>query len=254
SGEPPLRTLVQSRNCMVTQELDLPVAPTALLARCAREPYVFALDGGGPLSWGSGQAILGFRPRATLRADASGAAVMRADGRQQQWHGDPFPLLDRFCADWAPAAASGGAPAGGVVTTLSYDLRHWVERLPHPTHVDRTLPVLHAAYHDWLLSYSYAEGRYRLASAEVPASRFRRIVTHLEALAARPAFSPPSGRARIVPDMSKEQYLAAVRVALDHVAAGDVYQVNLAQRFVVSEPPAPATLFTALQREHDAPF
>jgi len=54
--------------------------------------------------------------------------------------------------------------------------------------------------------------------------------------------------------MSREQYLAAVRVALDHIAAGDVYQVNLARRFVVSEPPAPATLFTALQREHEAPF
>ena len=114
---------------MATQELELPVTPTQLVRRCAGEPFVCALDGGDVRSWGVGRALLGFRPRATLRVSATGDAMMR-DGREQQWYGHPFDLLDRFCAAAAAPARSAEPFAGGVVAALSYDLRHWVERLP----------------------------------------------------------------------------------------------------------------------------
>ena len=64
---------------METQEVELSLAPTALLTRCAAQPYAFALDGGSHASWGTGQALLGWRPRATLRVLPSGDAAM-SDG------------------------------------------------------------------------------------------------------------------------------------------------------------------------------
>jgi len=57
-----------------------------------------------------------------------------------------------------------------------------------------------------------------------------------------------------VSDFGKDRYLSAVRAVLDYIAAGDVYQVNLAQRFVVTDPPAPAALFATIQRRHPVPF
>jgi len=243
---------------MATQELDLPVTPTQLVSRCAGEPFVCALDGGDARSWGVGRALLGFRPRATLRVSAVGDAVMW-DGREHHWHGHPFDLLDRFCAATAAPARSAEPFAGGVVAALSYDLRHWVERLPARAPDDleraRDLPVLHAAAYDWLLSYSYADRRYHLVSAHHSASELREVAAHLAALAARPA-PRAAGRQppRAAADVSEAAYLAAVRSILDYIAAGDVYQVNLAQRFSVADPPAPAALFVALQRQHPMPF
>jgi para-aminobenzoate synthetase component 1 len=232
---------------------------------------VFALDGGGAASWGSGRALLGFRPRATLRVAAGGEAAVRAGGVERRWRGDPFTLLDRFCAECGPPAASragSAAPAddperlaGGVVAALSYDLRRWVEG-PRPgarpavaPAEDPALPVLHAAADEWLLSYSYRERRYQLVSASPSRRVLRAAAEEIERLAARPAPAPMMrSRARIVSDVTREQYLAAVGAVLEYIAAGDVYQVNFAQRFVVHDPPPPAALFATMQRTHAVPF
>ena len=243
---------------MATQELELPVTPTQLVSRCAGEPFVCALDGGDARSWGVGRALLGFRPRATLRVSATGEAMMRED-REHRWYGHPFDLLDRFCAATAAPARRAEPFAGGVVAALSYDLRHWVERLPAraPDDLERacSLPVLHAAAYDWLLSYSYADRRYQLASAHLSSTELREVAAHVAALAAQPApHSPGRQLPRAGADVSEATYLAAVRSVLDYIAAGDVYQVNLAQRFSVADPPAPSALFVTLQRQHPMPF
>jgi len=241
---------------MAAQEVKLAVSPTTLLTRCAAQPLVCALDGGTQKSWGLGRALLGFRPRATLRVTASGAAVMRHASEQQRWQGDPFTLLQRFCAAWAsPRGADAEAFGGGVVAALSYDLRRWVERLPARARDDRGLPVLHAAFYDWLLSYSYAERRYTLASCHLAETDLRRIAAELETLAMTAAPEPQAHPGmHAAADVEREEYLAAVDAALRYIAAGDVYQVNLAQRFVAAGSPEPAALFAELQRRHAVPF
>src|SRR5207302_1768464 len=69
-----LRTSTQSRNRMGTQEVELPVSPTELLLRCVGEPFPFVFDGGSVTSWGSGHALFGYRPCATLHVTAEGEA------------------------------------------------------------------------------------------------------------------------------------------------------------------------------------
>jgi para-aminobenzoate synthetase component 1 len=282
---------------MRTQEVDLPVSPTNLLLRCADEPFAFALDGGGAASWGSGHAFLGFRPRATLHVAANGAASVCEDGALQGWQGDPLALLERFCAVWAPPD-DGNEPGGGVVAALGYDLRHWIEHLPRCAADDLQLPVLYAAAYDWLLSYSYDRRRYRLASSSRPASELRCLAAELAARAAgeplpqrhseadgrfsssplwqrggrgdlrqpEPMHTPANptrspffkGGGKVMSNFTRDEFVHAVEKSLRYIAAGDIYQVNLAQRFEVAHPRgdayAPAVLFGRLQRQHAMPF
>jgi para-aminobenzoate synthetase component 1 len=289
---------------MGTQEVELAVSPTELLLRCVDEPCAFVLDGQSAASWGSGHALLGFRPRATLHVTADGEARVWHAGAVQQWHGDPFALLDRFVAEWG-SPANAAALSGGVIAALSYDLRHWVERLPPRQHDDLHLPVLYAAAYDWLLAYSYHDRRYRLASQSRSASELECLAAELAARAATeplprhlsetergasnstlpPSLAGKGGRGLglnvtsvnagecmpVVSDFTKDEYVQAVETSLAYIAAGDVYQVNLAQRFTsglrpqskVQSPKSkvagqylcdPAVLFAALQREHAMPF
>jgi len=239
---------------MVTQEVELPLSPTALLTRCAAQPYVFALDGGSTASWGTGRALLGFRPRATLQVDADGSGRIICDGATRRCAGDPFVLLERFRAEWTPPAAGTAGWAGGVLAALGYDLCHWVERLPRRAADDRGLPVLHAAAYDWVLSYAYASRRYQLSSASYSAAQLRQVAAELEALAAAPPPAAAHAGGCPVPDLTGAEYAARVQAVLRYIAAGDVYQVNLAQRFVVAPAPAPVRLFAALQHAHAMPF
>lgn len=236
---------------MATQEVELTLSPTALLTRCADLPGVFVLDGGSRRSWSCGHAVLGYRPRATLRIDADGAACMN-DGAPHAWYGDPFALLDRFCAQWAPAAVA--CPEGAaVIAALSYDLRHWVERRPALRHIDHAAPILHAGFYDWLLWYAYDAQRFRLVSPR-PAGELSAIAADIEARAAAP-FLParPMTAPQVRANFTNAEYRAAVDAALAYIAAGDIYQVNLAQRFAVHSPPPPAAVFSTMQ-QHPMPF
>ncbi len=244
-GAPVTKFHFQSSNSMAMQEVELGLPPTALLARCAGERGAFVLDGGAQ-SWGCSTALLGFRPRAVLRVDAEGAYV--DDGQVTRWQGDPFVLLERF-RDHCRATAGVASPGAVIIAALSYDLRHWVERLPDAHH-GRTEPLLHAAFYDWTLRYSYADGRYRLLCSTPAQTAAAAAEIHDRAAAPVHCAHGPS---RLQYEWAKEDYLASVAAALRYIAAGDVYQINLAQRFAVEAPPSPAVVFSRLQR-HPMPF
>jgi len=231
---------------MVTQEVELSLPPTALLARCVREPHAFALDGSGLGSWGCGEALLGFAPRAVLQVSATGEAIVSSGGRQDSWSGDPFALMERFHSSFGGAA---------TVVALSYELRHCVERLPSLARDDLHLPTLHAAAYDWVLAYSYADGCYRIrcaTSGSRHADSVRRKLLELAAAAPPMTVLP---RLEIGSDFSEAAYHDAVRRVLAYIRAGDVYQVNLSQRFAVAaEGLSALSLFDSFQTHNPMPF
>ncbi|MBI3783260.1 MAG: aminodeoxychorismate synthase component I [Deltaproteobacteria bacterium] len=233
---------------MPTQAVELPVPPAVLLARCADEPYVFALDGGNIDSWGEGVARFGFGPRAVLRVAADGSACVLEGKQRQIWQGHPFALLDRF----RTAYGSGVAACSGIVAALSYDLRCFVERLA-PRPLDPPI-LLHAAAYDWLLTYSYGDGAYRLSSATRSAADLRAVAAHLAACAARRESYPKTPALPIRAQWSRTEYETAVRRALEYIAAGDIYQVNLAQRFVANGNVNAPHLFCDMRRSNPVPY
>ncbi len=55
-------------------------------------------------------------------------------------------------------------------------------------------------------------------------------------------------------NMSREDYHRIVRVAKDYIAAGDIFQVVLSQRFSVPFDLPPFSLYRALRRLNPSPF
>jgi para-aminobenzoate synthetase component 1 len=244
---------------MPTQEIQLACTPAELLLAGAwRRPFL--LDGGGPDSWGSGFAFFGHTPRATLRIDPFGRAEWRTREQVHRRQGDPIALLEGF-RDEIARCRTDTTPipfAGGLLTMLSYDLKHWIERLPGRALDDQQLPVVECAWYDWALAFDYRTGGWLLTSEYLKPDELR--AQHrplLESSARRP---PPFSRATtaITSNFTRASYRQTVQRALEYIAAGDIYQVNLAQRFSTSIgkgslQPA-ATLFEALQRRHPMPF
>jgi para-aminobenzoate synthetase component 1 len=83
---------------------------------------------------------------------------------------DPFALLQQELARH-PLAAHEGLPPfqGGAGGYLSYDLCHFLERLPAPRFDDLGLPDLCLGLYDWTLAWDHAEGRCWLFSTGLPA-------------------------------------------------------------------------------------
>ncbi len=196
------------------------------------------LDAGGPVAPPARFAALCLDPAAVLSLPAPGPrpfealAAFAAPARALDWRGIPGPHPLVVCA-------------------LAYDLGRAVERLPTRAAADSPLPALWAA-------------RYHAAYVWDRRTRSGRIVSHdaasAAALAARLAAGGPTptapslGPAR--PGMDAAAHRQAVQAVLAHIAAGDVYQVNVTTRFAapIERPGDAAALFTALHARSPAPF
>jgi para-aminobenzoate synthetase component 1 len=208
---------------MPTQEITRPACLAALL-RGARRPHRALFDGGDAASWGDGHARYSDSPVATLTVYASGWACRR-DAAGARWHwGDPFAALDAFVTE--ARAAYAGADGAGIAAVLSYDLKHAVERLPRRLPWPHT-PLLFAALYDWTLCSDYRSGRAWLAAADAARLEARR--EWLLRRGGDASRATPLPRLAVTPQLSRAAYVEMVTRGLDYIAAGDVYQVNLAQ-------------------------
>jgi len=118
---------------------------------------------------------------------------------------------------------SAGSADGLWIGYLSYDVARWVDALPGHAVDDRGWPIIELGYCPGYLVYDgagerwFAHGRY--ARGDLPA-----LMGQVDHEATFDAGTPRSV-------FERRDYETAIGQVLDYIAAGDVFQVNLAQRF-----------------------
>ena len=65
---------------------------------------------------------------------------------------------------------------------------------------------------------------------------------------------PVEGADGLVSDFTQAGYVAAVREGIERIREGDIFQVNLSQRFTAPPPTDPVTFYRELRRRSPAPF
>jgi len=241
---------------MPTQEVARAARPSALLQRGERR-HPILLDGGGSESWLGGEALYSDDPVATLEVFPSGWGRWRAAGAETWRWGDPLAQWEAFVA--RGRAEHSGDPAGaGFLSVLGYDLKHWIESLPRRLPWLRQ-PVLYCARYDWSYRASHRTNAARITapSRDQLAERLR----WYEHVPSSPAIAdhgrgPGKRRAGCPrPTLSPAQYASMIARAHDYIAAGDVYEINLAQRFRTRAERADApALFAAWAERYPMPF
>ncbi|TPW17285.1 MAG: anthranilate synthase component I, partial [bacterium] len=167
---------------------------------------------------------------------------------------------------------------GGAVGWFGYDTVRWIEELPESAVDDRDMGDVQLRFFDTLLAFDHAMGRLLLiANAHLgeadDEAAFELALgdanARIEALRARlsngadlrngpPAASLPAA-ARSVPadvrsNMSRGDFEAMVGTALEHIRAGDIFQVVLSQRFEVSTAATPFDLYRSLRAINPSPY
>lgn len=221
---------------MPTQEIVRAGRLSALLRRGARPPHRAWFDGGSAASWGDGSGRYTDDPVATLTVHASGWCCWQGEGTTRWRWEDPFDALQRFVD--AARERYRGADGAGIAALLSYDLKHAVERLPRRLPWPQT-PLLFAALYDWSVIVDHRRGATWLAAAD--AGQMRRRLASLQA-GEPPALHAPARAVAPSAAIGKAQYVAMLERAHAYIAAGDIYQVNLAQPFDAPLGPAAAPL------------
>ena len=187
--------------------LDLAEPPTAVLRRLRGEPGLVALVG----DWCGGGALLGCRPAEVLPTAA-----------------DPFAGPDVW-PDVQGAEAGGAVVGAGWVALWGYPLARHLEQLPDPPPRPRPQPEHWVARYDWFLRYDGRSWWFETLLDEVPAAAV------LDAVRRRLGQGDPAPRPHAFTPFAMTPgpaaYRDAVAATVEHIRAGDVFQVNVCSRF-----------------------
>jgi len=148
---------------------------------------------------------------------------------------------------------------GGIAGYLGYDWGAALEGVARPA-ADRFTPQLAdvvLAYYDWVIAWDHLEERAWLITIGTPGRAATRVAWVQERLTApppavrdhhAPAPAPPQS------NLARAEFEARVTRIRDYIAAGDVYQVNLAQRFHAPFVGSGLALYRRLRARNPAPF
>lgn len=199
------------------------------IAQACRQRYGFWLDSAlvDP-QWGR-TSLYGEDPFLVLRSKG-GTVEVAGRGGTSRHEASPFAVLRDLLREQGRRS-----PQGGVVGYFAYELKQHVEELPQRAEDDLALPECYLCFYD-------------------------RIVRYDSRLTAPPA-APADGAGVARPNMdglrstfTPDAYRRVVERAKRYIAAGDIYQVNLSQRFAAPLRQDPFDLYLRLRQVNPAPF
>jgi para-aminobenzoate synthetase component 1 len=169
---------------------------------------------------------------------------------------------------------------GGVAGLISYDISRSLERIAAPRYDDLPTPGLALGAYDVVLAFDHLEGRAwiisqgfpeldglsRLARAEARIGEFKqRLARRFPGGACESDRAKATDRRALAPqfdlpmrgitsNLSADGYRRMVRRGVEYIHAGDVFQVNLAQRLLHAASAPSLELYLRLRERNPAPY
>jgi anthranilate synthase component I len=246
---------------------DLETPVSAFLRLAADEPESFLLEsveGGEKLGR---YTFMGVRPAGKLVA--RGKEITTWQGKQQKTtQGDIFETLKAALASHSPAHVAGLPPfTAGAIGFFAYDVVRQIERLPTRAKDDLHLPDACLAFFHEVVAFDHVKKELLLiVNADVrkqaPKAAYAAAVRRLAALERQLAKPLPERRRRsrttgkltVKKCTRKADYLRAVERTREYIAAGDIFQAVISQRFEVDPGDDPFAVYRALRIVNPSPY
>jgi anthranilate synthase component 1 len=244
---------------------DMLTPVSAFLKIAEHSDYAFLLESVEGGEQVARYSFLGKDPFLILRSRAGKTIVDRAG--QTSESDQPFiatvrELMAGFHAPFVP-----GLPrfTGGAVGYLGYDAAAWFEPVELQASpdvqddagfmlFDTVLAFDHVRHRILIIANARITGDEDLESLyQFACARIEFVERELERALSRPprAEAPPLN---VTSNVTREEFEQTVRTAKEYIAAGDVYQVVLSQRFETPLQADPFTVYRALRHVNPSPY
>lgn len=220
-------------------------------------------------------SFIGKNPFQIVEAKGNKISVHRRDGSTTLLEGNPINFLrtqtERYKSPKLP-----GLPrlSGGAVGFFGYNTLHYFEELPPHSQEALRVPDMRFLFVDEMIAFDHLKQEIRLIvnlhveetdSAATIAAKYAQVCERLEQLAnqvSSPALSDQripvtvekSRSLAVEANMTREQYEQMVVQAKEYIAAGDIFQVVLSQRFSVKTDVDPFAVYRILRTLNPSPY
>ena len=252
-------------------ELETTHSPESLVEQLADQTGVVLLRSEGAHSPQSRYSFVTAEPFLTLRSFGSRCEIAGSPtGESRRQFGNPWRVLDGLMARYELLDEMDlPFPLGGCFGYWGYDLKNFVEaRLPRRAVKDLELPDCQVGFYDSLVAFDHHLGKTWIVSTGLDADgsrndvRARRQLEHWRARLQTEPIVVADNAARhdqhrdepVVSTLARPEFIARVEPAQRYIRAGDIYQVNLAQRLSAPCAASGRELYHRLAAVSPAPF
>ena len=248
----------------LTADLETPVSAFLRAAWPEQECFLLeSVEGGEQVGR---YTFIGIQP--FKRIVARGRSISITEGkRTTRVEGDIFDVLQDALSGHKPARLKGLPPfTAGAVGFFSYDAVRQVERLPELAADELGVPDACLLFFDEVLAFDHVRKEiWLVVTANVTKGKagesYEKAMARLAKLEKRLARSLPKlpatkskGKLKVKHRTVKKQYLAAVGRIKEYIAAGDVFQTVLSQRFDVWPEADSFQVYRALRTVNPSPY
>jgi len=262
---------------MIFKELPSNFSPVEIFEHFQYYPYSFFLDSALKSHSFGRYSFIGSEPFLIFKSKNNRIQILQK-GKNQNLKGNPWDILQSLLSHYQ--VDSGTVPFfSGAVGYFSYDLGRHLERLPNHTVDDLNLPDCYLCFYDTVIVFDHWEKKTWVCSTGIrekttklrkqcAENELKKIVNDMQKritengrqMVYRQKFGQMnSGQqdSKFVSNFSYDNYLKAVEKAKDYIAQGEIYQVNLSQRFMGTVPewgPSSWVVYKTLREINPAPF
>jgi len=247
---------------------DLLTPVSAFLAVADGEPDAFLLEsveGGEKIGR---YTFLGVRP--FLRLESRGNDIKIERGQKVEHRtGNIFVVIKELLQQHHPAAMEGLPPfTAGAVGYCAYDIVRRLENIGQHAADDLDVPDCVLMFFDRVLAFDHLRHQIHIvASADVtreaPKAAYERAVKDIARIEKKlasgwkPAHwrkASTKSKLKVKARTPRQKFLESVRRAKEYIAAGDIFQVVLSQRWDFEPGVAPLDLYRALRTVNPSPY
>ena len=249
-----------------TADLLTPVGAYLRLARRARYACLLeSVEGGEKIAR---YTFVGANPVEVFRY-VNGACVLEGESRVAWTQENPLDFLRHRLERYRPVRVPGLPPlVAGAIGYFAYDMARLFERLPDRTRNDLAMDDAllmfylglvvfdHVRHRVWIVRNVFTGGegslraKYLAAVRDIQATR-RQLAAPLRG---RERASARRAPLRVTSNLTRGNFLAAVRKAKQYIGAGDIFQVVLSQRFSAKTSAGAFEIYRALRVLNPSPY
>lgn len=208
-------------------------------------------------------SFIGFDPFLTWSAKDE-TVVVESDGKREELAQNPLTHLRQMMERYRCSRAAEIPFCGGAVGYFGYEFGAREQRVRASGRDVPAIPDAMFGFHDGVIAIEHSSGRTYAIAQPVAGRSAAEILTKLRD-AVREASGDKVGAGdlgrAITPsgvepasNLTKDDYLRRVTKVKEYIAAGDVYQVNLSQRFEMQTADEPYAIYERLRQFSPAPF
>jgi para-aminobenzoate synthetase component 1 len=239
-----------------------------MVKRAIKNPHTLFLDGGRNQFKSSRYSFLAVNPFMIFKCRGNSISMVEG-GEERSFVEDPFKCLNDLVNRYEIDGNKETTPfIGGAAGYIGYDMGRLIEEIPVMVSDDIDIPDAVLCFYSSVIIADHLKKELYAAASGLPETdsilQERKALQDLDVLMGFADFKITTKGKEVLnasdpfcsieSNFNRDDYILAVNRIKEYIGSGDVYQVNLSQRFICDTPTSPFDVYASLSEASPAPF